>query len=87
MIDNISAKRRKFVNVVDPHIKKEGPDDWMVGTFCCQLLLSKEGMFFFSLCTFYKVESSLCGRNLNGVEWPSRGYFLALPGRKVSRLP
>lgn len=23
MIDNISAKRRKFVNVVDPHIKKE----------------------------------------------------------------
>ena len=22
-IDNISAKRRKFVNVVDPHIKKE----------------------------------------------------------------
>lgn len=59
----------------------------MVGTFCCQLLLSKEGMFFFSLCTFYKVESSLCGRNLNGVEWPSRGYFLALPGRKVSRLP
>lgn len=23
-IDNISAKRRKFVNVVDPHIKKEG---------------------------------------------------------------
>lgn len=24
-IDNISAKRRKFVNVVDPHIKKERP--------------------------------------------------------------
>ena len=23
-IDNISAKRRKFVNVVDPHIKKDG---------------------------------------------------------------
>lgn len=40
-------------------------------------------MFFFSLCTFYEVESSLCGRNLNGVEW----HFLALPGRKVSRLP
>lgn len=22
-VDNISAKRRKFVNVVDPHIKKD----------------------------------------------------------------
>ena len=32
-------------------------------------------VFLPALCTFYEVESSLFGRSLNGVGWPSPGYL------------